>query len=506
MYQSNILERLVKDKVKFSQLKYTFIGIFIVGIITHGYIMTHNFVNSDGIYYFYSENMDMTVSGRWLLNLICKISGDYTIPWFLGILSMLYIAVGTYFLIMFFDIRNEWNILVVSGIIVASPVVTATFGYMFTADAYFFSYALATFAAYMIKKFELKSPFFWVGVAAICLSMGIYQAYVEVTVIMLMLDSIAVIFNTEKLQKCCGIVCRYLIALFMGAFLYFGVLEIILKKKKLQLLSYQGINEVKVIDLKSIIYRIPNLYNDTIMYFRNGELTANNIYILNAYKILAFISMIIAFFYLWRKKSIWKTSFACAVIGIIPIALNMFNLFSDKTINHLLMKMGWVICLLVGFILVDQFDKKLRLVSLLGILIILNYGRIANEVYVNVEQKQEKTYAVCLKLSDRMEQVKGYYEGIPIIIEGEPNDSYSLTSQLPGELYDIPQVSGDFYITDAAMFAYAFRNHIGTAFNYVYDNETVMKIKSSKEWKNMEVWPESESVKIIDGYLCIRFR
>lgn len=50
-----------------TEMIYAFIGTLSMGFLGHMYIFTHNFVNWDGIYYFYIEDMTLAESGRWLL-------------------------------------------------------------------------------------------------------------------------------------------------------------------------------------------------------------------------------------------------------------------------------------------------------------------------------------------------------------------------------------------------------------------------------------------------------
>jgi len=136
---------------------------------------------------------------------------------------------------------------------------------------------------------------------------------------------------------------------------------------------------------------------------------------------------------------------------------------------------------------------------------VLNYWGIANTVYVNVEQRQERTNNLCVRLVDRMEQTEGYYYGIPTIIEGAPQDAYELSSWLPDKLYDIPGSSGDFYLTASSQFYYAIRSYTGAPLNLVYDPETKERIKATDEYQNMKAWPDKDSVKIINDIMVINF-
>ena len=171
------------------EMLYAFIATLVFGFFGHMYIFVNNFVNWDGNYYFWAESLGMVESGRWLLGGATALSGKFTMPFVIGTFSLLYMALGNGLLVKFFSLKKKENAIILAAIIVLSPVVTGTFTYMFTADGFFLAYMLSILAACSVKCFT--HPFCGIVTASIflCMSLGIYQAYGTVTIILLMLDS-----------------------------------------------------------------------------------------------------------------------------------------------------------------------------------------------------------------------------------------------------------------------------------------------------------------------------
>jgi len=336
-----MFEELLR-KINTRQNRYAIISTFCFGLIVHMYILVHNFVNHDGIYYFYIDKLDMTVSGRWFLDVATGLTGSFTMPWLIGIISLLYIAIGNALLICFFEINRLSSILCVVGLVVASPVATGTFLYMFTADAYFLAYALSVGAAFVIKKHRNFYSLLF-GSIMLSFSLGIYQAYGQVTVILLVFDSIIILLQSDKTVEEWKKICRYVLALLFGGGMYAVILNIALKIKNVQIGSYQGINEVSDLSISKILRGIPQCYIETMEYYLNGELTANTKFVFLIFVCSIFLTCGLLIKMAVKTPRKINICLCVCAIFLIPVVLSPYSLVSDTTVNHLLMKMSWII-------------------------------------------------------------------------------------------------------------------------------------------------------------------
>lgn len=337
-----------------------FISTIIAGLIAHLYIFTHNFVNSDGIYYYFSNNFDMTVSGRWALDLATSMSGKFTMPAVIGMLSIFYMAVGNSLLVVFFHLQKKSSAIIASVLIAVCPVVTSTFTYMFTADAYFLAYLLSIIAAFAIKKVKNRKLGFFLSAICLCFSLGIYQAYGAVTIVLLMFDSVTQLFSNKEFKEILVEICRYLAGIIFGFVLYFLFLLMNLQFKNLHLLSYQGIDEMGESSFWSILLNVPKQYAYTFHYLQQGELFRYNIFTTVSWGIIVLGTVSIIISIMLLQKNRLKNTIAVVILGCLPIAINLFNLISDKTVNHLLMKMSWMIPIFWIFSLCEKHVAFLK--------------------------------------------------------------------------------------------------------------------------------------------------
>jgi hypothetical protein len=153
--------------------KITFFAAAAAGLLTHMYMFTNKLPNHDDIGHMLGETYG-TQSGRWFLPLLEKLDGSFSMPWLIGVLSILMLAAAACCIVSLLRIRTAVGCVLAAAILVTFPAVGATFTYMFSADAYFLSLALACFAVYITNRYRFG---FLAGIASITLSLGIYQGY-----------------------------------------------------------------------------------------------------------------------------------------------------------------------------------------------------------------------------------------------------------------------------------------------------------------------------------------
>ena len=111
------------NKIKISnETKLAFWSALIFGFITHMYVITNMLFSPDSIGYYVSKN-DKLTSGRWFLYVPSAISSDYTLPWVIGVLSLLYIAISVVIIINIFELKTKTSKLLTSALIVTFPTI-----------------------------------------------------------------------------------------------------------------------------------------------------------------------------------------------------------------------------------------------------------------------------------------------------------------------------------------------------------------------------------------------
>ena len=70
-----------------------FLAALILGFCVHMYKFTNTLPRHDGVYNYY-HTQNIIGSGRWFLMIACGISSFHDLPWLIGLLSVLYLAVS----------------------------------------------------------------------------------------------------------------------------------------------------------------------------------------------------------------------------------------------------------------------------------------------------------------------------------------------------------------------------------------------------------------------------
>lgn len=222
--------------------RYTFWSTFLVGMLTHLYMLTNKLPTSDDILCLNSFGGSFGL-GRWFLGILGlvkhKILGNYSMPMLNGTLAILLLAV---FACLVNTILENDNVLVaaLTGImIVVFPTIAGNLSYMFTGYYYSLAIVLTGTGALLIKQgkgwWQLIS-----GSFLLTLSLGIYQAYFPLGVGLLL---ISLILDSSKGSKGFGELLkeafRYLFGFIAALVFYFPLNKIWLKIMNTEMASYR---------------------------------------------------------------------------------------------------------------------------------------------------------------------------------------------------------------------------------------------------------------------------
>ena len=129
MTPDKIWSNLVK-KLK-PQHKTAFLSAFVIGILTHLYAMTNNFLTYDSMWNIYSDQ-DMITSGRQFLTYACSVGSYFDLPMINGLLAILWLSISAALITECFNIEGKVLPVIVGGLMVTFPSVSSTFAYSYT--------------------------------------------------------------------------------------------------------------------------------------------------------------------------------------------------------------------------------------------------------------------------------------------------------------------------------------------------------------------------------------
>lgn len=489
--------------------KIAFVATFVIGLCVHMPIMLSDIPNHDGLDSLYFDQ-NMITSGRWFLTIACGFSSYYSLPWVIGLMALLFLAVAAVLLVEFLEVKNSFVVVIISGLLVTFPSLASTFAYVFTMDGYMLALALAVAAPLCVKK--LRLGFVWGGFC-LAFSMGTYQAYLPFAVL-LSIYGIVMIAMDEKVvsvKEKLVLSFRYLWMGILGVISYYAILQVLLFLQGKELASYQGISSMGAVEKSNLLATVKNMYGDFFAFTVKGNVLTNNIF-----SLIALLGIIIIFLWTllrvaYAKKwycNIWFYVIGGLLVVGLPIATNLILVISPNVTYHLLMRYQWILYPIVLVAFVDRYaDENGTLqwgVLLTTGVLLFNYGITDNIAYSNLEKRYEKTYAYCVRLLDRIEQTEGYYQGIPIAMIGVVGDeSYPVTDLTEDVTGTMIGISGDSLLYTGVNYRLFMANYLGATLN-ILPPEAMADMYYDERYRAMESFPSSDGVQIIDGIMYVK--
>lgn len=502
----------IKEKVK-PQWKTAFLSAVVIGLLVHMPMMMQDIPNHDGLDSMYFDQ-NMITSGRWFLTVACGISSYYTLPWLIGLLAVIYLALASVALTEFLEVKSGWAIVGISGLLVSFPSLASTFAYVFTMDGYMLAVLLAMLSVLLTKKYKWG---FAAGAVCLAFSMGTYQSYLAFAILLSIYGILMLAMEQGTIKEKLLNSLKYLYMGILGVGIYYGVLQILLKIQGKELANYQGISDMGTVERAGILGIIKKMYSDFLAFTVKGNVFTNNGYSWVATIALA-LCMIAVLVLLVLKKKWWSKIWLYILMGLLlvglPIASNMILLISPEVTYHALMRYQWVLypILLVAF--VDRYGRELTIskvlgyvewIALLGVgILVWNYAVTDHIAYSNMQKKYEKTYAYCVRLLDRIEQTDGYYQGIPIAMIGVVGDeSYPMTDITGQVTSGLIGTGGDYLVYTGQNYELFIEHYLGASLN-ILPAEAMGEMYYSEEYVRMNSFPAKDSIRIIDGVMYIK--
>ena len=498
--------------------KIAFLSAFAAGLLIHLPVMLSDIPNHDGLASMYFDQ-NMITSGRWFLTVACGFSSYFTVPWVIGLIGMFFLGIASAVLTELLELKSTIVIVLSGGMLVAFPALASTFAYVFTLDGYMLALLLMASAVLLTKKYRTG----WIG-GAICLafSMGIYQAYLPFAILLCMYEILMLLADDMWKKDRSGLIRKtgsYLGMGVLGAVLYYVILRILLLIQGKELASYQGIGSASPLAGGNLFATFKAIYVDFAAFTLKGGILYSNLFSAVALLLLVLMTICVTVKLAvrrgwWKKTGFYGVLVLCALS--VPVVNSCIRLMSPGLNYHLLMRYQWV---LYPMLMLAFLEKNIEIegnlakktanlfrwgVVFCGFILLFCYGLADNIAYTNLQRKYEKTYAYCLRLLDRIEQTPGYYQGIPVAINGVVGDDLFPVTEITGKVTgNMIGLSGDMLFYTGANYESFFRNYLGATLNIV-DVDTMGQIYYTEEYMAMDSFPGPDSTKVVNGILYVK--
>lgn len=499
------------------EYKIAFISTFIISLLIHIYKFTNTLPNHDSVYNYY-DDQNILGLGRWALSLACGISSYYDLPWVIGLLSCVFIALTVVVIIAVLNIKNPVLIILTGALIAASPSITETFFFEFTADGYMIAMLLAALSVYFSRIDEKRISRWILSGICICVSCGIYQAYVSFALILAICYFInELLQNSFDKKLCLKWILRQIITYAVALAAYYAIWKLLLHITGTSAKNYQGISRLGSVSLGLLINGLKKSFKTTIMYFLQWNVLQYGFSLYSVLNIIFVPVFALGIIFSCIKSGILHRKWALGLLILCLIAIAPFAGIWHFTSEHVIYRPMMLQSLALLFVLCAQLYEKWarpkakNLVCLFLIVIAFNEGILANISYFYMNLCYERTYADGLEMMIAIHDMQDKYDFDRIAVVGnrvydvrwENIDSETGKMNPSGNIHFFNEVLEQNFLYDADHTVFFLKTTFGLDIKRVKSKE-LKRITKLKEVQAMDCWPSGDSMTVIDNTLVLK--
>ncbi|MBQ4111021.1 MAG: glucosyltransferase domain-containing protein [Clostridia bacterium] len=494
------------------QWKICFFSALLAGFAAHFYKLTNWLPNWDSIVFRY-DSQNMLRLGRWFLPVVSSLSSFYDLPFLNGIIAIIFHALGSVVILKIFNVRKKITAGLTGAVIASFPAVTSVMMYNYVADGYSIAFFLSALAAFYMTK---EKPKYLLAALLIALSSGIYQAYITVTIMLVLLYLInELVFGKADFKAIIKKALFMLVSGALGMVLYSAVLKILLNIFSVKLLDYQGMDStasLSNINLPASLYVVRETFINCFFDMSEG---------VNVYVVLNIFAAIFTFA-CYLKYIITDKFYKKPVNLILLVIFGVFLIFGAGALAfinpgvdyHNLMLMGYAVFYLFFIFLYEKCTEKNEKQTLVkcwiilatSVIIILNQTVIANVSYHKAQMAYEKSYGVLIRIADRIEQIPEAENCEKLLVIGALDNSEDYSVNLTPDITGITDgyiIRKDDETVGQSVLCSALNDYCGKNYKFLSGEQKQNLIKTEKV-KAMKKWPHKDCVAVIDDTVVIK--
>ena len=510
----------IKDYLRDNKklLIFVFAFTFGFGLVAHGYSYFNANLNHDSLYGMIGNkeyNLFMLQIGRFIRPIWARIRGNITLPTLIGFISLFFVSCSNYLIIKLLKIKNKVLIAFTCGILITNYTVALTYAsYIHDADIYSIALFLSVLSVYEFtsnNKLGLLK-----GTIILVISLGIYQAYFQVAIFLLMILAIERFINNEKALKVVTDYIKILLCMVVSIIIYYLIYQLTLKVFNVPIGdTYNSMPQLKdYFDLGAFAYIFEQMFKSERMWLMGKN--AHHWWMIFGINVLCIVLTFFLFIKLIIKKmtSTINTILATIVLLLMPVGICIVCVMS-KGLVHDIMTYSYFLFYVFVFKLIemsaDCYSVEIRLQS--GIKYILYPCMVAmlisnnvysNEVYLEKELMEQTTLSTMTRIINRMEETDGYEMGkTPVMMVGALNIS-DLSHTRIGFMNTGEGTNVAFTITYQGVYSKYFNDYLAYPINLVDDDTLFSNYYGSDDIKDMPVFPAKDSVKFYNDMLVVK--
>lgn len=505
----------------FKECFFCFAAVLLWSFIAHGFVFFNGTFSHDSLNEFDAEyfgNSWKIQLGRVFVPAYRFIARDMvTMPWIIGILSLVFIGITLILIVKIFDIKSYAQIAIISGILTVNiTVISQAATYINDLDCNMLALLMATLAVYLWKKYKCG---YLLGMIPVAVSLGLYQSYISVTIMLILICCILYLLECcEFLQVLkCGI--RSLVMIVGGGVLYFISMKTILLITDLSLVKgeYNSLDSPFGNFSVSFLSLVKNEYIYTLQELITVPSAYPHRLIVLAHVVIICGAGILIIYRLFSKQiGIKEKVLVLVLIFIMPIGMNVSYIISGGMSHDLMHYALWLVYLFIVLIAgtieyngkynIRRMVKRIPNILLMLIVVVIVWGNVqlANEVYMKKSIEKEENIAYFNRVIYSLENYEEYEKDRLVAFIGTPAEKikripgFESAYQLTGS--DNPYMLGGTNTNRCrAFFSYVLPYNIN-----LLDEESRVILMKSDEVKDMPNYPDEGSIKTVGDVIVVK--
>lgn len=490
------------------------IATLLSGIAAYHILIIDGFTNPDGvcegITYYTGGDWALAGCGRWAVRYMNELTCNIIMPLYVVIMYGICIWLSIVLLAKLWSFSNS-AIMALSIIMFVTPVIAEQLTYTYTALMYAFACVLSALFVYLVFRCNWKAGIIG-GILCVAVMLGLYQCYVGMIAVLVFMTLIVDFIECRSNKDILRSVGVCTLASLLGCLLYSKILEWDLSRRGLDN-SGTRVDEFGFIEIFSAFGESTEYAYSEYFGFLRNTLMHRNILYWGLLGVLAVVT-ILSVYQLLRKRMYIKALLVIVLILLIPFASNIIGIIIPY--NGILNYMQYQSILLIPFIFTLVLKIKeykfyglvQGIATLLVVVLAWTFILGANATYKCYELSYRHINSQMQIAVGRVYDLDGYTKDeTPILIAGFPSDSTLRNNmdiyQYAENLYENPAFWIGMHGATKNRYLY-FMNYFGIDAKEFSDDEYAAII-NTPEFAEMPVWPDKNSVAMINGYAVVKF-
>lgn len=396
---------------------------FLLGLSAHGFLLVNISVSHDAVFDFYDTakaHQHQIGLGR-ILEPACRelAASGLLMPWSLGILAFFWLGLAVFLVCKLFGLYDRTEVLLTAGIMTVNISVTAVAAaYTPWLAADMFALMLAAAGVYCWRLYGERRQKEWLmlGALAVICSLSVYQCYLAVTVVLMILLSMQNLIQKEGAAAVFWDGCTGIGMIGAGGIVYYVLMKLVCILAAMPLAEgyYDSVTNLWD-NSEPIPMRLYYCLKEAAMHFFAKD---ENIYpyqiIWMANILLLGVCFCLAFLLVRRMQGSlgkWEWLLFLLLAAALPFGAYLMRLLNPH-VHDLMAYAVWLLYLVPLLLRKWAADRKFYGVTAVILFFLLfSYIQTDNAVYVKKKVESMATLSLMTEVMGQIDQTEGYVPG-----------------------------------------------------------------------------------------------